>query len=97
MSQPTMSNEEFRERIKAIVGPALKADKPCVRKPTDRGYYPPAMMAEATKRAIAKGRPLDQSELRAEVDHALSGEKTIWNSDGTDGPCLICQPPKEAA
>ncbi len=40
MSQP-MSNAEFRDHIKAIVGPAPKQDKPCVRKPTDRGYYPP--------------------------------------------------------
>ncbi len=41
MSQP-MSNADFRDHIKAIVGPLPKADKPCVRKPTDRGYYPPA-------------------------------------------------------
>jgi hypothetical protein len=34
---------------------------------------------------------------RADFAKALSGEKTIWNSDGTDGPCLICAPPKEAA
>lgn len=30
----------------------------------------------------------------AQMKAALSGEKTIWNSDGTDGPCLICAPPK---
>lgn len=35
-----MSNEEFRDHIKAICGPAPVADKPCVRVPTNRGYYP---------------------------------------------------------
>lgn len=29
-----------------------------------------------------------------QIRQALSGEKTIWNSDGTDGPVLICLPPK---
>ncbi len=35
-----MSNAEFRDHIKAIVGPAPKGDRPCVRKPTDLGYWP---------------------------------------------------------
>ncbi len=41
-----MSNAEFRNHIKAIVGQLPKADKPCVRKPTDRGYYPPTVMVQ---------------------------------------------------
>ncbi len=33
-----MSNEEFRDRIKAICGPAPVTEKPIVRQPSDRGY-----------------------------------------------------------
>jgi len=33
----------------------------------------------------------------AQIQAALRGEKTIWNSDGTDGPCLICAPPRKEA
>jgi hypothetical protein len=39
---PTMSNAEFKDRIRAICGPAPKAERPCVRTPEDRGYYPPS-------------------------------------------------------
>lgn len=75
---PALTVAEFRDRIRAICGPApTLATKPIVRKPTDRGYYPPA--------------------VDAQIQAALRGEKTIWNSDGTDGPCLICLPPRKGA
>jgi hypothetical protein len=36
-----MSTEEFRERIRAIIGAAPPIEKPLVRKPEHPGYYPP--------------------------------------------------------
>ncbi len=51
--KPHMSNEEFRDRIKAIVGPGPpKADRPCVRKPTDRGYYPEIFKQDGMTRRL---------------------------------------------
>jgi bifunctional non-homologous end joining protein LigD len=45
---------------------------------------------------IAKG----YQELGARVDTSAQTQecegRTIWNSDGTDGPCLICPPPAES-
>lgn len=42
-STPAMSTEEFRDRIRQLVGapPQSTQERPCVRKPTDRGFYPP--------------------------------------------------------
>jgi len=58
-SYPNMSNEEFKDRIKAICGPAPKADRPCVRKPTDRGYHPPptAVWVENSTMCVLYGPP----------------------------------------
>ena len=37
-----MSDEQRRELVRDCGVPPRKGSNPCVRKPTDRGYYPPA-------------------------------------------------------
>jgi len=62
MSYPYLSNEEFRERIKAILNiPRVKG--PCVRTPTDRGYYPPDKTRDAQARAQCADIAYDLSEV----------------------------------
>ena len=39
--RPDETTADFKERIKAMM-PKRVEDRPCIRKPTDAGYYPPA-------------------------------------------------------
>ena len=43
---------------------------------------------------IASKRAKGYQEPEAQAAATNLPTKTIWNSDGTDGPCLICPPPK---
>ena len=58
---------------------------------TDSKVHP-----KPTKAAPAPA-PEPEAEAEPEIDHvqAVTQGRTIWNSDGTDGPCLICPPPAE--
>jgi hypothetical protein len=52
-----MSNEEFRERIKAICGARPPEEKLCVRTPEDEGYHPPAV--KARQRVLRSGKDVE--------------------------------------
>jgi len=66
---PVESTADFKERIAAMMPEAPKQapeERPCVRTPEDRGYYPPNVMSEAealkcgaiTEKEIAEGEAL---------------------------------------
>ena len=46
-----------------------------------------------TKAGSAEGRPLVSDSDRVIAD--VCNGRTIWNSDGTDGDCLVCAPPAQ--
>lgn len=60
-----LSAAEFRERIKMIVGlPKPSAqDRPCVRKPTDLGFYPPTKPKQKENPAMTKFNPENKKTL----------------------------------
>ena len=45
---------------------------------------------------IQRGRPFFVGLKNQKCDEPFDPTegRTIWNSDGTDGPCLICPPPE---
>jgi len=53
----------------------------------------PRVEGRAGRLSLKETIKLMNDETMTDTDKALASGKTIWNSDGTDGPCLICPPP----
>jgi hypothetical protein len=85
-----MSDADFRDHIKAIVGPLPKADKLCVRKPTDHGYnWPPVRIFDVTSKTGATMHV----EANGTEDAMIIAQKAGLDVDVT----TIRESPKEAA
>src|SRR5262245_50426391 len=86
--KPVESTADFRARLATIAPKATRSaeDRPCVRQPTDRGYYPPKRRREVVihwtmpiwaAETIRASLQLDATscastpDLRAEVRRAL--------------------------
>lgn len=75
----TESVADFKARLASMLPkPDTKADRPCLRKPTDRGYYPPSKAAPNK----AQYSPLPWTLHR--LDDQWNGEKR-WSA-GVNGP-----------
>jgi hypothetical protein len=44
------TTEDFKERLRQMIGPAPVVDKPCVRSEDDEGFYPPPRKINKPKR-----------------------------------------------